>query len=166
MALAVDFLQPNVMVVLTLCSPAGEPGVCVKVRLLHHISLDGSIGLSPRSTLPMVFMHITHLMLPIVAYLSAVTVWPATDARERLMRVAMSLIAAPALLVLAGALQAAGGIDLKLEEAARSAGLERPTTLMVRADEFLQVGGEWLVVVMATAVTVGAARRAPAAPRC
>lgn len=154
-----DLLQEKTFVIMELCDDVKGEALCMTARLLKPVQLTEKVSLRLHSKLPTFKVYLTHLLVPAIAYLVLVFVWPARSSRELGVRVGLSLVGCPAVFCVNTALHAAGRVDMSIEDAARIVGTQVPMTAYVALDYFLEVGGYWLLVVVIGAVTVALAHR-------
>jgi len=102
--------------------------------------------------------HLLHTLVPAVIELAAVFAWPVTRLPERLVGILLGLITAIAVIALTAPFVLIGTIEISLQEWVANSGGQRPEPWPLTWMLFCEMGGRWLLAVLAAAASIQLAR--------
>lgn len=94
-------------------------------------------------------VNVVHVLVPIVVFVSVLVAWPVRDLRARIRLLFFALPVLLLVVALTGPSVLAGKMLIPLQDLALAAGAHRPEPLLLTWMLFVEVGGSWLVALVA-----------------
>jgi hypothetical protein len=154
-----DLMQPDLDASLRVSQASGHWAVEMQPLVIHPIPLTRDRSLSSGALLGWWSTDLSHNLLPLLIYLSAVIAWPAGGNSERLGRLVVSVPVVLLLLALSAPLVLAGQVEISILREAARWGAARHEPGLVTFLIFMESGGRWLLPLAAAVACVVGVRR-------
>ena len=119
-------------------------------RAIEPIHISGPFGLPPGAEIR-TSTHLSHAMIPLVLLLCFLIAWPAAGLKAWLMRGVLAVLVAFVLITATTPLLLAGKLEMFYVQLASQRGLSYSPGLLVDWTLFMEMGGRWLLPVLAAA---------------
>jgi len=125
--------------------------------LMRPLYLTESLVIRPGTELT-AQTHLLHTLVPAVIDLSVVLAWPVTGWPERLVGILLGLITAIAVIAVTAPFVLIGTIEISFQEWVVDSGSRRPEPWPLTWMLFCEMGGRWLLAVLAAFASIHVAR--------
>lgn len=155
----IDLLQPDLDATLRLALKAGDWNIEMEPLVVHPIRLARGRYLASGTHLGVWSTDLSHNLLPLALFLSAVLAWPVRRRLESMWRLALSTPVLLLLLVLSAPIVLAGQLEISIVRQAARLGVPTQEPGLVTFLVFMESGGCWLLPIAAAIGCIAGGRR-------
>ena len=125
--------------------------------VMRPLHLTDSLVIRPGTELT-AQTHLLHTLVPAVIELAAVLAWPVTRWPERLVGILLGIVTAIAVIAATAPFVLIGTVEISLQEWVVNSGGRRPEPWPLTWMLFCEMGGRWLLAVLAAVTSIRMAR--------
>jgi hypothetical protein len=125
--------------------------------VMRPLHLTESLAIPPGTELT-AQTHLLHTLVPAVIELTAVFAWPVSGWPERLVGILLGIVTAIAVIAVSAPFVLIGTIEISLQEWVATSGGQRPEPWALTWMLFCEMGGRWLLAVLAAIASIQTAK--------